>query len=150
MDQLTANITHWYDLHTAFVQEIARLEALKETRKQKLYDHRAAHQAQVEYESSVGCIFQKLRGNTEKLERLQQETRAAKAALETAEAEWKRQEETVKDLKTRCDALPTLEELVSAASGNPEIRQIAAKRELALCAEMLLPLLKKAAEALEE
>ena len=150
MDNLISIITRKYDLLLDTHRASRRFDETREALKQHTYEFREKNRAEVEYERSLRRRLDKLTGKGDRLVQLQKETREARARFEKTTLDWKLQSGIGLELQRQCDALPSPEELKTAAMGNPDAQLLLARREVMLCGEMLLPLVQSNLEALEE
>jgi len=146
---MTNDITYWYDLELNFQRAKRRLEELQESVKQSAWSYREKRQAEVEYLSSFRRLMDKLRGNTERLEEIQQQIREAKAHHEHQKRELESHKLVFEALEKELQTIPPWEVRRDQAQADPEDTRYLAQRERELCTEMLNPLLAKTLEALE-
>lgn len=142
-------ITHWYDIHQRYYDAMQRKETLTEAAMQATWDYRRAQQEEVEYDSSLRRMMDRLRGNREHHEELLRNIRMAKARMEAASRELKEQEQELDALMQQRLPLPGREDLRIRAERNPEDYRHWAKLERLFCAHFLKPLLAETLEGLE-
>ena len=145
--QLDRRYTLDTQLHSLNLQ---RKETEADIRQAK-WNLRCQQQKQVEYESSLRYLLDRLRGKREEAEEaFHREIRQEKEKLAELSRKQERIAYQINQLSQQEEGLPTAEQLRDAAEQEPEARARWADLEFLFCANMLLPLLKENEDALNE
>lgn len=138
-------LNHVYELETDIFRSSQKEAGLKDAVKQAKFNLRQATIAQVEY-SGVRAFLDKFSGKyADKAEEFSREVRKAEAELSILERQREAEQQKLSALKEQRASLPPLEQLRTEANAD-----LWARLESRYCAEVLLPLLDKTAEALTE
>lgn len=140
-----------YALDTRRYELNSQMEDTEEEIRQAKWHLRCQQQKQVEYESSVRYLLDRLRGKQEEAkEAFTHKIRQEKEKLAELSRKQERIAYQIDQLSRQEEGLPTPEQLREAAEQEPEAMARWAELEFQFCAQMLLPLLKENEAALSE